>query len=56
MQDLKFVESIVADTGTTTADSATDSLTMVERIGTSITGDTVTINYTGTPQQLHLLH
>tara|TARA_B100000524_G_scaffold269013_1_gene147827 strand:+ start:727 stop:1953 length:1227 start_codon:yes stop_codon:yes gene_type:complete len=44
-------ESIVADTGTTTADSATDSLTFTggTDIATAITGDTVTINYTGTP-------
>ena len=44
-------ESIVADTGTTTADSDTDSLTISggTDIATAITGDTVTINYTGTP-------
>lgn len=44
-------ESIVADTGTTTADSDTDSLTISggTDIATTITGDTVTINYTGTP-------
>ena len=44
-------DTIVADTGTATADSATDSLTIAggTDIGTSITGDTVTINYTGTP-------
>ena len=44
-------ESIVADTGTTSADSDTDSLTIAggTDIATAITGDTVTINYTGTP-------
>ena len=44
-------ESIVADTGNTTADSDTDSLTISggTDIATTITGDTVTINYTGTP-------
>ena len=48
--------TITADTGSTTADATTDTLTFTggTDITTSITGDTVTINYTGTPQQLSL--
>tara|TARA_B100001250_G_scaffold318303_1_gene280951 strand:+ start:48885 stop:50111 length:1227 start_codon:yes stop_codon:yes gene_type:complete len=44
-------ESVVADTGTTTADAENDTLTLAggSDISTSISGDTVTINYTGTP-------
>ena len=43
--------TITADTGSTTADATTDTLTFTggTDITTSITGDTVTINYTGTP-------
>ena len=43
--------TITADTGSTTADATTDTLTFTggADIATSITGDTVTINYTGTP-------
>ncbi len=44
-------ESVAADTGTTTADAENDTLTLAggSDISTSISGDTVTINYTGTP-------
>ena len=43
-------ETIDADTGTTTASAANDTLTIAggTNISTSITGDTVTINMTGT--------
>lgn len=43
--------TITADTGSTTADATTDTLTFTggTDISTSITGDTLTINYTGTP-------
>ena len=42
-------ETFVADSGTTTANSATDTLTVTggSGISTSITGDTLTIAYTG---------
>lgn len=43
-------ETIVADVGTTTANSATDTLTITggTDIDTSISGETLTISYTGT--------
>lgn len=43
-------ETIAADIGTTTANSATDTLTITggTDIDTSISGDTLTISYTGT--------
>ena len=43
-------ETVTADTGTTTASAATDTLIIAggTNIATSITGDTVTVNMTGT--------
>lgn len=43
--------TIQADTGSTTANTPTDTLTIAggDDISTSITGDTLTINYTGNP-------
>ena len=44
-------ETISADTGSTTANAANDALTVSggTDITTSITGDVLTINYSGTP-------
>lgn len=44
-------ETIDADTGSTTANSATDTLTIAggTNIATSMVGDTITINYVGSP-------
>lgn len=44
-------ETFTADTGSTTANSATDTLTVAggTNISTSMVGDTVTINYVGSP-------
>lgn len=44
-------ETVNADTGTTTANSATDALTIAggTNIATSMVGDTLTINYVGSP-------
>lgn len=44
-------ESVEADTGTTTANSATDTLTIAggTNIATALVGDTLTINYVGSP-------
>jgi len=50
LTELNLFATVTADTGSTTADSAADSLAVVggSNIGTTITGDTLTIDFTGT--------
>ena len=50
LTSLNLFSTFTADTGTTSADSATDTLTVTggQNITTSITGDTLTIDFAGT--------
>ena len=50
ISSLNLFQTINADTGSTTADTQTDTLTITggTNINTSITGDTVTIDFAGT--------
>lgn len=50
LTELNLFATVTADTGSTTADAAADTLTITggSNIGTTITGDTLTIDFTGT--------